>query len=300
MKPDDPLDPAAAARPDGVERAHLREPDDTSHTMSRYPPPPDLREVVRHFWVPVWSVPPGRSSAQKVLQHPVCLLVVTPTYARFYGVTSGLSTTTLTGEGWAVGVALTPAAGYLVARTSLEAYADRAVDLEEVLGAPGNELRDRVRDAMAVDPRSPRAHASAVAAYGEVLRDVGPVDAEGERVERVVAYVEGHREVTRVAQVCDALGLSERALQRLVRRRVGLTPKWLIQRRRLHEVVELVREGSMAHAELATALGYADQAHLVRDFSRITGTTPGAFAAAQRQPPQVPGCRAPTPPTVGP
>lgn len=285
MKPDDPAGPGS---PGTAERAHLREPGDTSHTMSRHPPPPDLREVVRHFWVPVWSVPPGRSSAQKVLQHPVCLLVVTPTYARFYGVTSSLSTTTLTGEGWAVGVALTPAAGYLVARTSLEAYADRAVDLEEVLGAPGGELRDRVRDAMAVDPRSPTAHASSVAAYGEVLRGIGPVDAEGETVERVVAYVEGHREVTRVSQVCDALDLSERALQRLVRRRVGLTPEWLIQRRRLHEVVGLVRAGTMAHAELATTLGYADQAHLVRDFSRVTGTTPGAFAAMHRRAPGSP------------
>lgn len=233
-KPDDLGAPARAGRPGAAERAHLREPGETSHTTFRYPPPPDLREVVRRFWVPVWSVPSGQASVQKVLQHPVCLLVVTPTSARFYGVTSGLSRTTLTGEGWAVGVMLTPAAGYLLTGTSLEAYVDRTVDLEEILGASGGELRDGVREAMAGDP-------------------------------------------------------SERALQRLVRRRVGLTPKWLIQRRRLHEVVELVRESSMSHAELAAALGYADQAHLVRDFSRVTGTTPGAFAAAQRQPSQTPG-----------
>ena len=95
MKPD--------TRHDLVERAHLRRPDDTSHTMSRYAPPADLTGVVQRYWVPVWSVPEGRESPQHVLQHPACLVVVAHDYARFYGVVSGLSTTTLRGDGWAVG-----------------------------------------------------------------------------------------------------------------------------------------------------------------------------------------------------
>lgn len=83
----------------------------------------------------------------------------------------------------------------------------------------------------------------------------------------------------RVAQVCDRFSLSERALQRLVRRRLGLTPKWLIQRRRLQEAAERLRGGSTTQAEIAAALGYADQPHLIRDFARVTGMTPGQFAA---------------------
>ncbi len=284
MKPDEDHGGGGAARLDVVERAHLGDPGDASHSMFRYAPPTGLHPVVARFWIPVWSVPVGQASVQKVLQHPVCLLVVTPGYARFYGVASGLSTTTLTGDGWAVGVMLTPAAGFLVAGTSLAAHADRSVDLDDVLGVPGQRLADRVRSAMATDPLCADAHAAAMAAYGDALTSVGPIDAEGELVARVVAFVEDHREVTRVAQVCEAFGLSERALQRLTRRRIGLGPKWLIQHRRLQEVAELVRDGVMAHADVAATLGYADQAHLVRDFSRVTGTTPGAFAAAHREP----------------
>ena len=37
-----------------------------------------------------------------------------------------------------------------------------------------------------------------------------------------------------------------------------------------------------SQSELAALLGYADQAHFTRDFSRVTGTTPGRFAAAHR------------------
>ncbi|MEJ5946791.1 AraC family transcriptional regulator [Pseudokineococcus basanitobsidens] len=281
------MEPDSARRdpspPDVVERAHLRRPDDTSHTLARYAPPPGLEHLVRRFWFPVWHVPPGEVSVQEVLQHPVCLLVVTPTYARFYGVTSGLSRTVLEGDGWAAGVMLTPAAGHLVAAEPLSTFADRSVPLAQVLPGAGPALVTAVRSAMAEDPAAPSSHAAAMAAYASVLGDVGPVDAEGALVDHVLALVESRRDLTRVDELCAAAGLSERALQRLTRRRVGLGPKWLIQRRRLHEAAELVRAGATPHAEVAALLGYADQAHVVRDFSHVTGTTPGALAARYRR-----------------
>lgn len=86
-----------------------------------------------------------------------------------------------------------------------------------------------------------------------------------------------------MAQLSTETGLSERALQRLVRYRLGLTPKWLIQRRRLHEAAERLRTNPAdTRAQTAAVLGYADEAHFVRDFSRVTGTTPGRFAAEHR------------------
>ena len=274
MEPD-----TAAVRLDAVERAHLEDPDDRSHVMHRYPPDPGLAGLVQRFWIPVWSVRPGEQAVQRVLQHPVCLLVVTPEYARFYGVVPGLSTTRLTGDGWAVGVMLTPAAGFLLARTSVADHTDRFVDVQEVLGAEGTRLVRLVRAAMAPDPHCPQAHAAAMAAYGEALRPYLPVDREGELVDRLVAHVEEHPDVLTVAQLCEAFGLQERALQRLVSRRLGLTPKWLISRRRLQEAAERLRRDALPMSDVAALLGYADQAHFTRDFSRVTGTTPGRFAA---------------------
>jgi len=208
----------------------------------------------------------------------VCLIVISGDYARFYGVVSGLSTTTLAGQGWAVRVMLAPAAGYLLAGP-VDAFTDRHVHLPEVLGVGAEGLVERVRTVMADDPHDVNAHRTAKAAVEGALRRFLPVDPEGELVNAVVTYIEDDSDVLRVAQVCDRFSLSERALQRLVRRRLGLTPKWLIQRRRLQEAAERLRCGSTTQAEVASALGYADQPHLIRDFARVTGMTPGQFAA---------------------
>lgn len=279
MKTDSvPAEPGPA-RLDSIERAHLKDPRDVSHRMHRYEAPAELAGLVQRFWIPVWSVPAGREAPQKVLQYPVSLLVVAADYARFYGVVSGLSTTTLSGDGWAVGVMCAPSAGFLLTGTPMAAYTDRYVDVPEVLGDAGRVLTDRVRSAMAPDPDSPAAHEAAMAAYGDALRRYLPVDAEGELVNRVVAFVESRSDVTRVAQLCEEFDLPERSLQRLVQRRIGLTPKWLIQRRRLQEAAERLRTRTAPLGEVAAVLGYADQPHFSRDFSRVTGMTPGEFAA---------------------
>jgi AraC-like DNA-binding protein len=276
MKPDSRPVPAAM---DVIERAHLVDPGDASHVMYRYAAIPEFDGLLRRFWIPVWSVPPGQEAPQRVLQYPVALLVVASDYARFYGVVSGLSTTTLAGNGWAVGVMCAPAAGALVAGGPMSGYTDRHVDVTEVLGPAGEELTVRVRAAMAPDPHAPEAHAAAMAAFGDALRRFLPVDDDGRLVNEIVAFIEEDRDVVRVAQVCERFGLSARALQRLVHRRLGLTPKWLIQRRRLQEAAERLRGNPASIGEVAAVLGYADQAHFTRDFARVTAMTPGRFAA---------------------
>ena len=269
-------------KPDRIERAHLRDPRDLSHTMHRYPVPAELAGVAQRFWIPVWSVDAGRETTQRVLQYPCGLVVVSPDYARFYGVVAGLSSTTLRGDGWAVGVMLEPAGGLLVAGRSMAEFRDRHVDLAEVLPGAGPVIA-AIREAMR-RPLLPAAHTRAMAELTAALRPFGPVDDEGVLINEVVAFVEGDPQVVRVAQVCERFELSERSLQRLTRRRIGLSPKWLIQRRRLHEASARLRDHPTSLADVAADLGYADQPHFTRDFRTVTGMTPGEFAARYAPP----------------
>ncbi|MFS0706423.1 helix-turn-helix domain-containing protein [Cellulomonas sp. 179-A 9B4 NHS] len=260
------------------------DPRDTSFRIGRWGPPEDLAPLVRRYWVPTWSVPDGQEAEQRVLQYPVCLLVVADSYARFYGVQPGLSTTTLRGTGWAVGVMLQPAAGSLLVGGSVAPWTGRHADVADALAATASRadvdaLVTRVRADMAAGATAEAAQRSATDRVGAFLRRYLPVDDEGRLVDAVVAAVEDDPDLLRVAQLCERFGVTERTLQRLTRRRLGLTPKWLVQRRRLHEAAGRLRAGGATLADLAAELGYADESHLSRDFRRVTGMTPGAFAA---------------------
>ena len=91
--------------------------------------------------------------------------------------------------------------------------------------------------------------------------------------------------IGRVDQVTERFGLTARTLQRLFQRYVGVSPKWVLRRYRLHEAAAaLAREQDRPWAEVATDLGYFDQSHFIRDFTAASnfGLTPVAYAQACR------------------
>jgi AraC-like DNA-binding protein len=80
--------------------------------------------------------------------------------------------------------------------------------------------------------------------------------------------------------VARRFGLGPRSLQRLFREHVGVSPKWVIKRFRLHEALEQVSAGAdVDWTQLALDLGYFDQAHFIRDFKAIVGEPPTGYAS---------------------
>ena len=272
----------AAPRPvDPIDRAHLTGVSRPSPPIHRYSASAHLADLVDRYWIPVWSL--AEPSTQSTLQHPVCLVVVSDTYARFYGVSRGRSSVTLEGEGWAVGTMLRPAAGRLVLGRSVAEVTDTWLDLDDLpaAGRAVGALVGGIRAAMAADPHAPAAHLAAIGHVESWLATHLPVDAQGLLVNRLVTCLGDHPEVTRVDELAREADLSERSLQRLVEQRIGLCPKWLLQRRRLHDAVEALKAGRGTLAEVAADLGYADQAHFTHDFRTVTGMTPGEYLRDQ-------------------
>lgn len=77
--------------PHPVDRARLTEFSPLAPPVHRYRPAPRHTPWVRHYWVPVWDLPPGKAVTEHVLQYPSCLVVISDSYARFYGVVTGRS-----------------------------------------------------------------------------------------------------------------------------------------------------------------------------------------------------------------
>jgi AraC-like DNA-binding protein len=78
-----------------------------------------------------------------------------------------------------------------------------------------------------------------------------------------------------IAQLAAASGLSYRQMLRLFYAAVGLTPKEFARLRKIRAAcVQAVAAESGSWAEISLESGYADQAHLTREFSQIFGWPP--------------------------
>jgi AraC-like DNA-binding protein len=93
----------------------------------------------------------------------------------------------------------------------------------------------------------------------------------------------------RVAAVGAETGYSPRRFHALFVQWVGLAPKVFARLQRFRRAVDLAAAGRAAPwAELARSGGFADQAHLIREFRAFTGISPREYAPVAGQPHHVP------------
>ena len=84
-----------------------------------------------------------------------------------------------------------------------------------------------------------------------------------------------------VESVRAALGWSPRRFIAQFSMRVGLAPKRYCRLHRFQSVVHRLAQGrsDQGWAQLASEAGYADQAHMIREFRTFSGLTPGRYRA---------------------
>lgn len=94
-------------------------------------------------------------------------------------------------------------------------------------------------------------------------------------VRRAVQAIAGAGGNVRVAPLAASLGISVRTLQRRFAAACGLTIKEYARIRRLRTALDARLQGTgESWSALATALGYADQSHLTREFVALSGFSP--------------------------
>lgn len=174
----------------------------------------------------------------------------------------------LNGAGHIVGLALRAGTAFPWVKEPLARFVDRAVPLRSVWR---RDLGEAERSILCAGSDL---EASAVAE--DWVRRWRPVlDRDSSLAARLIERVSRDRSMCRVEALVRSSGLSERSLQRLFHRCVGISPKAVIRRIRLVEAagaLERRTEGSLT--ELALRLGYFDQAHFIRDFKAVVGVAP--------------------------
>lgn len=246
-------------------------------SLDRYPAAPDLDGLVERYWVVSWEVPPGREDSITLLPHPCVNVVLDGGRLTVHGVGRDRFTYTYRGVGGVFGIKFRPGGFQPFLGRPLADITDTVLPAEKLWGPPAAALAERMAAASGVDRR--------VALVEEFLRERRPAhDPQVQVVQRIVAALLHDRTIARVDDVTEMFNINPRTLQRLFQRYVGVSPKWVLRRYRLHEAAAvLAREQHRPWAEVAAELGYFDQSHFIRDFTAAIGMTPVAYAQACRR-----------------
>jgi AraC-like DNA-binding protein len=257
-------------RPD-LAAAHFR--------LGRCQPSDALAAFVDYYWIPRWDLRGEPPYEQAILPHPNVHLVFEASGAGIFGVDRRLFTRSLSGLGLAFGVRFRPGCFRPFWQAPISQLTDRVVPAVRLFGSAAERTRQAIMGSAYEDYED---DARLVGHAEALLCSVRPErDPAAEQVAAIVARITDDPGLRRVDQLSASSGMTARTLQRLFADYVGVSPKWVMRRARLHEAAERADSGEPVDwAVLASDLGYADQAHLTRDFTVTIGVPPSRYAAA--------------------
>lgn len=239
----------------------------------RTAPVAPLADFIEHFWTVTWDLAGQPSRVVQTLSHPSQHLVVEGDRHEVTGVQTRRFSRVLEGRGRVFGIKFRPAMFSALLEAPAASLKDRVVPVQDVLGPDAARLTRSLAKTPAHDDRV----ALAERFFLSRLRTPPP---DAVRLRDLVEHAASDRSLLKVEQLADLAGTTRRSLERQFLRLVGVGPKWVLQRYRLHEANErLKNEPRVSLAELALELGYVDQSHFARDFKAMVGVSPAAYAS---------------------
>ena len=99
---------------------------------------------------------------------------------------------------------------------------------------------------------------------------------------RVLHHIELHLgQAITLDDLAELANASRFHFTRLFKRSTGVSPMAYVEQRRIQRARDMIGEGSLTLAEIAVAVGFADQSHFTRRFHLHCGLTPAVFARSQ-------------------
>jgi AraC-like DNA-binding protein len=239
--------------------------------LRRYPPSPELAPFVEWYWVVRWDLRGQSAHEQPILPSPAVHLTFEPERAAVYGVITRLYVRKIEGLGATLGVRFRPGGFRPFWPEPISRLTGQIRPAGQWLGPEAEQARQVV----VTEPDDE----VIVGQVQALLESVRPArDPAAEQVAAMVDRIGSDPALRRVDQLAAALELPVRRLQRLFSDYVGVSPKWVMRRARLLEAALAAERGPVGWAALAADLGYSDQAHLTRDFTRTIGEPPARYA----------------------
>jgi len=169
-------------------------------------------------------------------------------------------------------VFLAPLGAYTLLGLPVDQLSEQTVDLADLLGADGRRLAEQLREAPAWRHRFALLDEFLLRRLERGPRPSAEVDWAWQRLVITGGLVP-------IRRIAGEVGWSHRHFIAKFKQQVGLRPKTAARLIRLDGVWRRLDQRKLPDwAVIARDAGYADQAHLIRDFREFTGATPAELA----------------------
>ncbi|MBQ4813250.1 helix-turn-helix domain-containing protein [Pseudoalteromonas luteoviolacea] len=242
-----------------------------NYTLRRYFPSPQLSSLVEQYWLVNWDLPEDSQHVQRNLPDPNCHLTFLPNKCEFLGPVSKVYDYTMHGQNGIIGVKFKLGALACVLPNPIEHYMDTVISMPSFLHC---DLAALSKTLSQTDNDKARVHALEQAL--EPLCGYVKVH-HVQQLSALIERIKSNDDIYTVEDLALQSGVSKRTLQRQFKQYIGLSPKYLIRKYRLHAALTLLERHPNDIHHLVNKLDYADQAHLIKDFKNILGMTPGAY-----------------------
>ncbi len=96
-------------------------------------------------------------------------------------------------------------------------------------------------------------------------------------IQEIVSVIEARHGNITVEDIFKQFFITERTLQRLFSKTIGINPKLYLRIVRFNYVLSQLDNHSLVLHEIIAATGYFDQSHFIKDFLQFTGCNPSLF-----------------------
>lgn len=149
-------------------------------------------------------------------------------------------------------------------------FLDSYEDMSMVLGKDFHDFCNNLKETNTVDQMVGQTERYLFKTLAKQCNDLNYVNRAAELIR--------NEQGIRIKKIADELSISQRQLEREFKAKIGISPKHYLRITRINEVIRLLHENHhLSLTSVAYHCGFADQAHFINEFKKITGEIPTIF-----------------------
>jgi AraC-like DNA-binding protein len=249
--------------------------------FSRIEPPKELKHLVECYWIVKNAdrapslqkiIPDGFPEIIFHFAHPYKIELQSTWETQAKSLVAGQITKYFflenTGQSDILGIKLQPAALTQLFGTEMSSLKDKVVSLHDFGNGGLNRINQAIRET------------------GDDMERIKLINSDfmnrglaiqTNPLEKVLGNIFSSNGILSVNFICKESGITERQLERLFKKYIGISPKFFARIIRFSYIFQVVQKKKLSWSEVGLESGFYDQAHFIKNFKAFTGEDPSNY-----------------------